>query len=217
MTEIVTPPVPPAAPVVTPETPAKPQTLATDLPPEALKARLDQAKETARRELLAELGVTDQAAVKAALDQAKATEESKKSDAQKLAELTARVTLQTEALMGVVERTKAGLTDEQKAAVTAIAGQDTALWLKTYNALAATWAKPAVSTPAAPAAPVAGATPPAVPAVPASTAPTGGAPTPPSTTSPVDHSAVYQGLLQSNPFYAAGYLLQHPTAATKRT
>jgi hypothetical protein len=215
----IAPPVPPVAPgtgeaVLLPVPPAaKPQVQASELPPEALSARLEQAKNSARAALLAELGVTDVDSAKSAVALARTAAEAAKSDAQKLAEAQAALTRQTEALAVAVAQAQSGLTDEQKAAVTAIAGQDQALWLKTFGALAPTWGKPAlpVVPVAAPAAPVAPAAPPVAPP-PATTAPL--APnSPPSSTSPVNHRATYEALKQTNPFAAAGYLTSHPEAA----
>lgn len=185
--------VPPTPPVVV--QPPKPHTTTDDLPPEALKARLEQAKSTARAELLAELGVADTDSAKAAIVAAKAADEAKKSDAQKLAELNTRVASYEEALGAAVAMAVAQITPEQKAVIDTIAGTDRSVWLRTYNAMVPIMAK---------------ATAPAPTPAPPNTSPT--TPAPPAisnNTSPPDHAAVYRKLQQDNPFAAARYLQQH--------
>ena len=207
------------APVVTPApaAPAVPpvvQVLATNLPPEALTARLDQAKRSAQKELLDSLGITDPAQAKAALDAAKAAEDAKKSNETRIAEQSLRLNSQEEGLAAAVETFAAGITPAQKAAVDAIAGQDKAAWLKAYRALAPTWN--ASTAPVAPA-PVPTTTP-AAPVVPASTAPAAPAPSPTSpTTSPTDHVARYASLKITNPFAASTYLQRHGDACYPKT
>ena len=207
----------PAEQQSTPATPAaKPQVQASELPPEALSARLQQAKESERRSLLAELGVTDIDAVKNAIAAAKAADEAKKSDAQRIAEFQVRETQLNEALGVAVAQAVAAITPEQKAAVDAIAGNNQALWFKTYGALAHTWGKPAAQVPTAATAtqtPAPAANPPVTP--PASTAPITNNPAP-SSSSPVDHQAVYEGLSKTNPFAAAAYLNRYPSAAKRQ-
>lgn len=205
-------------PIVAVEQPAAPkvQTLATDLPPEALAARIQQAKDSARRELLAEFGAVDPAAIKAALEQARATEEAKKSDAQRLAELDLRVKAQSDALGVAVAQTASRITAEQKAAIDAIAGNDPVTWLRTHAALAPTWGQAAASVaPAAPAAPTAAPiiTPPVQLAT---TAPIAPAPAPTNQTSAVDHAAVYASL-DGNPFARAAYLERYGSACYPKT
>lgn len=205
----------PAAVVATPS--AKPQVLASELPPEALKARLDSAKEQARREMLAELGVTDTKDAKAAIAELKAIQDAKKSDLEKaqarIAELEGKAAKADHATQVASRRAAAelaALTDAQRAYVAKASGDDPLRQLETIDSMreAGLLATP----PAAPSPAAGAATPPAAsPAAPqqlGSTAPAAGAP-PPSTTSPVDHAAVYRSLKQSNPFAASVYLQQH--------
>ena len=192
---------------------AAPRVTVDDLPPEALSARLEQVRRAERAAFLAELGVTDPNEVKAALADAKAKAEAQKTDAEKLAALNLRVAAQSEALTVAVSQAARSITAEQKAAVDAIAGNDPAVWMKTYAALAPTWGA-SVTAQAAPAPAAAQpatqpqATTPAATsaATPASTSPSGGAPAPGAPTqSPVDHAAVRKQLQAINPFAAARY------------
>ena len=204
----VTPPVPPVA------QPAKVVTV-DDLPPEALKQRLDQAKHSGQTELLASWGVTDPAQVKAYIDGARAAEEAKKSNEQRIAEQSVKLTAYEEGLAVAVETFGATIKPEQKAAVDAIAGTDKALWLKTYRALAPTWIAAAPSIPAAPpavppVAPATGAALATAPQVPPAPPPNG---TPP--VSPPNHKEVYERIQKTNPFAASQYLDKYGDACFK--
>lgn len=95
----------------------------------------------------------------------------------------------------------AGLTETQRAAVTAIAGDNPAAQLNAITALAPTWAAQNSAAPAAPAPTPAVAPPTTTVAPPASP----GAPVP-STTS---HLATHRSLLASNPIHAAHYYERH--------
>jgi hypothetical protein len=209
----------PTAPAAT--TPAAPADAATANQPEPtwLKSRLDQAKRTERTALLAELGVTDPEAAKKAIAAAAAAAEAEKTTATKLAEREAALTT-TSARLTTLEQTVkaradtelAGLTDAQRAAVAAVAGDDPARVLTTIDALKPTWASaPAAALPpAAPAVPPT-AVPPVAPPVPpvatppATTAPPPVAP-PAAPTSPPNHKAEYEALKKTNPVGAAAYL-----------
>jgi hypothetical protein len=205
--EGVVAPVVPA--VVAPVVP--PTVTVADLPPEALRQRLEQAAHAAQTKLLADLGIADVAEAKAAIAAQRAAAEAQKTDAEKLAALNLRVTAQESALVVAVAQAASKVTPEQKAAVDAIAGADPVTWLKTYAALAPTWggspavAAVATATPAAPIAPII-----------TSTAPAAPAPAPTNQTSPADHATVYASL-KSNPFAAAQYLNKYGSACYPKT
>jgi hypothetical protein len=191
--------------VVTP--PAPPKTVATaDLPPEALKQRLDQARHAKEVELLASLGIANIDEAKAAIAAHNAAKEAAKSDAEKLAALNLKVSAQADALNVAVAQVVAKITPEQKAAVDVLAGTDSAAWLKTYAALASTWVVPV--TPAAD-------LPTATPPLKTSTAPNAPAPSPSGGTSPTNHAATYKALEASNPFAAAAYSVKYGDACYK--
>lgn len=195
----------------------KPRVQANELPPEALKARLDAHAEKTRREMLAELGVPDTKDAKADLAELKRRRDAEKSDLEKaqarIAELEGKAAKADHATQVASRRAAAelaALTDAQRAYVAKASGDDPLRQLETIDSMreAGLLATP----PAAPSPAAGAATPPAAsPAAPqqlGSTAPAAGAP-PPSTTSPVDHAAVYRSLKQSNPFAASVYLQQH--------
>jgi hypothetical protein len=206
--EGVVAPVVPA--VVAPVVP--PTVTVADLPPEALRQRLEQAAHAAQTKLLADLGIADVAEAKAAIAAQRAAAEAQKTDAEKLAALNLRVTAQESALTVAVSQAAKNITAEQKAAVDAIAGTDSVTWLRTYAALAPTWGgAPVPVVPVAPAAPAA----PAAPII-TSTAPAAPAPAPTNQTSPADHATVYASL-KSNPFAAAAYLEKYGSACYPKT
>jgi len=203
---------------------AQPQSSATQaptvvtvdaLPPEALSARLEQAKRSERSALLAELGVSDPAEAKAAIAAKKAAEEAAKSDADKLAALNLTVTAQARALTVAVNQAVASLAPEHKAILDGIAGADQAKWLELYGQLAPTWGKPVATAPTTTTNPEPQTAQP--PAAPATTSPSGGAPSPTVTTqSPTNHAAVYASLAKSNPFAASRYADKHGDACFKQ-
>lgn len=199
----VTPPAPPAAPPVA--DPPKPVVPVSVMPDDALKPRLEQAKHTGRTELLASLGLKDEAELTAVVAAHKQTLESQKTEQQKAAEREAALLTQTTRLTALEQAVKSTwdaeatkLTPEQLGAVTAIAGEDIALRVRTLNALRPTWATAAPAPTALAAAPA-----------PASTAPTGGAPAPAGTQSPVDHKSHFEALQKVNPIAAARYMSEH--------
>jgi hypothetical protein len=187
-----------------------------------INTRLERAKAAEREKVLKELGVADVAAAKAIFDAAKAAEEAQKSELQKAKEEAATLRSKAERA-SVLEQTikaradleLAGLTEAQRNAVTAIAGDDSARVLNTIDALKATWvaAQPAAQTvvtqTAAPAPAAAPAAPPAAPPPPANTSPAPTAPSGNAPTSPPDHKAEYLALKAKNPIKAAAYLNQH--------
>ena len=189
------------APVTATSATEKPHVLADALPPDALKARLEQARAAAVNDLLKTLGVESADQIKAALATSRAAEDAKKSDAERLAAQMAEAgTLrgQVTALAKLVasqwtaEATR--LTPAQVEAVNAIAGEDPARRLETLSALRPTWDRLAPAAPAPP---------------PANTAPSANAP--PTSTSPsgLDHKAIYDQLATQNPILGARYLAAH--------
>lgn len=227
---------PTTAPVATPTVPATPPA-EVQMTSAQLKARLDEtstkAAAKARDELLKELG-TDAAGAKAAVARAKELEDAQKSEIEKAmaratkAEVRAKRADDLEEIIAgrlIVEET--ALTDAQRAAVAAVAGDDPALRLKTITALRPTWAvaappapivvpvaTPPVVVPAAVATPVVvppvtatPAAPPAPLAAPVSTMPSGTAPAPTSV-APTDHLRILGEHEKANPFYAAAYAHQ---------
>lgn len=174
--------------------------------PAWLPERLERAKATAKAEAIAEtlktLGVESLDVGKARIAKATALEESQKTEIQRLTDKA--TTLEAEAKrakdLDVVvakhaDAEMAKLTEEQKAAVTALAGDDKARTLATIEAIRPTWAKPATTT---------------TPIVPA--AQTGATGAPPAGNGPpptVNHKATWESLKTSNPIYAAQYLEAH--------
>lgn len=196
-------PAEPTQPAATPAEPVKPSVPASALPEDALSARIAAAKATGKNELLKELGVTDPAQLKAALDSIKAAEEAKKTEAEKLAGHLAelertKATLAdaTAAIESVWATESTKLTAEQLAAVDALGGQSSAAKVRALNLLRPTWVTP-TAPPQAPAAP------------PATTSPAPNAP-PTTTISPTDPKARHADLLAKNPVAAANYAAQHP-------
>jgi hypothetical protein len=177
--------------------------MASELPDDALKARIESAKAAERTALLASLGYDSIDAAKADAEARKLAAEAAKSEAQKAAEERARLVTEAEKAKGLAAvvtehagRQLSVLTAEQQAAVKAIAGDDAAAQLRAIDALRPTWAT-SIETPK-PAAP-----PPAAPTGPSG--PGAGAP-PASTPTQVDHETEYQRLMAINPIHAARYM-----------
>lgn len=173
-----------------------------------LPERLKRAEESARAAVLKELGITDPAQAKAALDAAKAAEEAQKTQAQKDAERIATLTQSSSRLAEAEAVAKARadyemakLTEVQKAAVAGLAGEDPISQLRAITALAPTWGQQAAPAPAAPSAP-------AAPVIPASSTTAGAAPAP-ATISGTDHKGRLAELQKTNPVAAAHYLAAH--------
>lgn len=225
-----TPPVATSAPAITPPAAVIPPIQAPPAhapeptdgnDPPWLAGRLERAKKAA----LAELGVDDPRAAKAAIEAARKADEDSKTAAQRLGETSATLkTLQAEndrlrvATAEYAGRMMAPLTAEQKAAVQNVIKtsggnpEDPSLQIQAVSVLQPTWAAPAPVAPAAPAAATPPATPPAAtpPVPPATTAPpAASAPAAGGPTSPPDHKSVYQSLKQENPVRAAAYLQAH--------
>jgi hypothetical protein len=200
------PPAPAAAAPPPPAAPAAPSQ--TD--PAWINDRIAQAKRSERETLLKELGVTDPAQAKAAIEAARAADEAKKSSDTRLAETTSALETERQKNATLAAAVKAqadaavkDLTPQQLAAVTAVAGEDPAKQLTAIAALRPTWAA-APTAPAPVAAPVA----PTAPAAPTNTAPPRAAP-PAGPTAPTDHLAAYTALRGANPFAAAAYRREH--------
>lgn len=155
-----------------------------------------------RNSVLKELGADSLDDAKKVIAAAKAAEEAAKSDAQKRGELEIKLKAELEEKQAMAEALNAyakgqmgALTEAQRNAVTAVAGNDPAKQLKTIEALKPTWADAAV--PAAPAAP----------ATPKDTAPAPAAPKDGSPSGPPDVKAIYEELQKSNPILASRYAL----------
>ena len=209
---------PAAAPATAPAA-AKPRTNADDLPPDALKARLDSAKETGRKEeraaLLAELGITDTKDAKASLAELKRRQDAEKTETERLAarvaELEGKAAKADHAAQVAARRAAAelsGLTDAQRSYIAKAAGDDPLRQLETIDSMreAGLLAAPAAAAPSA-TPPAAAPTPPAAPQL-ANTSPPPNAPMP-GQVSPVDHAAVFESLRQTNPILAANYARVH--------
>lgn len=169
--------------------------------PTWLPDRLERAKQAERAAVLRELGAESLDAAKARIASAKALEDSQKSEMQRLNERiaalepSAKKALDLEAVVSKhADAELAKLTEEQRAAVTAIAGDDKARALATVEALRPTWVK------AAPAA--------APPPPPANTASAGAAPTGANVPT-VNHKATWEAIRARNPIAGAQYLEAH--------
>lgn len=210
---------PPAAPAVA----ATPPAASTGAAPPAdepnwFKPRVEQAKRSGANEILGKLGVKDADEAKALIDKAKAAEEAAKTELQKANEKATSLASQAARAVeyeGVIKRRAdielGQLTEAQKTAVAAIAGEDPAKTLATIDALKPTWAAQSAPAPAAAPAPTpTAAAPPAAPAAPAATPPATTSPPPTAPpvnpTSPPDYKAEYAALKAKNPHAAAVYL-----------
>lgn len=192
-------PVAPPGVVAAPPSPT-PAPSESDKDPQWLGARLDRE----RKKILADLGVEDVEDGKKSIAELKAKREAEKTAAQKATELEGKLKTtaaekeaMAEALGTYAKAQMATLSAEQRAAVTALAGEDAAKQLKAIEALTPTWkaaGSPAASTTAVTPAPV------------ADTAPRANAPNAP-TTSPPDPKAIHAELQKTNPVIAARYAL----------
>lgn len=169
--------------------------------PHWLNARLERE----RASMLKKFGFESVEDAQASATELKVKREAEKTAVDKAAEALSRAKkaeTQAKALSETVSeyatRELGGLSEEQKAAVTAIAGEDPALQLKAIAALQPTWVK-ATET-AKP-----------VPAKAIDTAPPANAPAP-TATSETNHRAQYEALRKSNPFAAAAYGTMHSVA-----
>lgn len=158
--------------------------------------------ERERKSWLKELGAESLDSAKKAIEAARAAEEAAKSDAQRRGELETTLRQEREAkekmaeALGTYAKAQMGaLTEAQRNAVAAVAGDDPAKQLTTIEALRPTWASAA-----APAAP-------AEPPAPKNTAPAPAAPKDGAPAAPPDAKAVYEALKASNPVLASRYAL----------
>lgn len=215
-------PVAAAATVIAPpsaEPPAK-TGAKVEMTSDELKRRLDQTRASALADFIKGLGVTDEAALKAAVTEHKRLEDEKRTDLEKRdvrikdLEPKAARALELEGIVkAVAEEQEAALTDAQKAVVGQLAGDDPAKRLGVIKALRSVL----------PAAPIAAAPQPAAPSATqqkppiqpgANTAPPP-APSPSGVVSPhVDYLATWEAL-KSRPDggYSAGLFYNRNTAA----
>jgi 2-oxoglutarate dehydrogenase E2 component (dihydrolipoamide succinyltransferase) len=212
------PPAPPAQPPAAAAPPAeKPRIKASDLPDDALKARLEQESRKATEAVYASLGKTPDE-VKSLIAAEQERIDAQKSLEQRNAEAAAALQAEQAKASGYLQTIKQradvelGLLNEaQRSAVTAIAGDDPSAQLKAITAFWPTWqqetasAQPAGQAPAAEPPPVA--TP--APAPPANTAPPPTAPGAGTPAAEIDHKAKFAEMQQANPFAAAHYGLTH--------
>lgn len=200
----------PAAPQITLPPAGTPPAGTPPAPPEKdpdwLNKRIGNAKKSAVAETLKELGVEDLESAKAAIAAKKKIDDEAKTAAQKAAELDTKLkatetekAAMAEALATYAAAQMKGLTEAQRAAVTAIAGEDAAKQLKAIEALSPTWAAGATST----------TTTDTTTQKPTDTAPIKSAPKDNGGNSPPDHKAVYAELKKTNPFLAARYGIAH--------
>jgi hypothetical protein len=210
----------PAAAAVVAAPPAAPTATATqDGPPATepnwFKPRVEQAKRSGANEVFAKLGVKDADEAKALVDKAKAADEAVKTELQKAQEkaksadsYAVRIAELEKTVKARVDVELAALTEQQRTAVAALAGDDPSKTLAAIDALKPTW----VTTPAAVVAPAVvapPATPVVAPAAPATTSPPPNAPGGSPNTSPPDRKAEYAALKAKNPHAAALYLNKH--------
>jgi hypothetical protein len=182
--------------------PASPQTGKAGEKPEWLDGRLAEATASGQAKALKALGFESAEDAKTALAELAAIREAKKTDAQKAADLeTSLKATKAEkdaAMAALGEYAKgqlAALTEVQRNAVAAVAGDDPAKQLSTIKALTPTWASAAApaATAAAPAATV------------KDTAPAASAPKDGNVVSPADPKAIHAELKKTNPVLAARY------------
>lgn len=159
--------------------------------------------ERERAKIFKDLGIDNPDDAKKAIAEQRARVEAAKTTEQKNAELLAQLTAKDAdvasyrvTLGEMTARMMVALTDEQKAAVVKLAGDDPAKQLATINALTPTWTAKTAADAAA------------VKAAPASTAPGKIAPDG-STAVPSNHRQNYEALQKTNPFEAAAYGLRH--------
>lgn len=198
--------------------PATPPPVTTPEPKESdveNKSWFTARLERERRVTLERAGFKSEDDAKAAAELAKKYADEQKTLSQKHAEAEARATEAASkhaAAQAVIkehaERQLVGLTEEQRAAVKAIAGDDAALTLRTISSMLPTWAKIEADKAAADAAAKAAEAAKAKPT--GDTVPAPGAPPGVTPQSPPNHRAIYADLKNKNPFAAARYAEEHP-------
>lgn len=193
-----------------------PVTTVADLPPEALKQRLDavrdRAASDARAALLAEIGVTDASEAKRLMAEAQAAADAQKSELEKLTDRANAMSVQLSkaeqagvALKAYADAELAALSEERSAAVREVAGDDPAAQLRALVAMRKTWAPAKPEATEEP-------TPQQAPVKPASTTPTTGGPPEAGATTPINHRERFLQLKAKNPYLAAEYLNAHGAA-----
>jgi len=199
-------PVAAAPPVAQPPIaePAKPGAK-VEMTSDELKRRLDQSRASALADFIKGLGVTDEAALKAAVNDHKRLELEKMSDLEKrdaqikdLAPKAARAAELEAIVKAVAEEQAAGLTDTMRAAVDQLAGDDPARRIAAIKAFrSALPAAPLVAPAPTPVAPPAAA--PKPPIQPGATTAPPPAPSPSGVVSPhIDHLATWTALKERN-------------------
>lgn len=190
----------PANPAAQPPAPAPKAGQSAEGEPAWLAPRLERE----RAKVLKDLGIDSPEEAKKAIEAARAAAEAQKSDAQKRGELESTLKSEraekqamAEALGAYAKSQMGALTEEQRNAVAALAGEDPAKQLKTIEALKPTWA--GAAAPAAPAAAL-----PVKDTAPAPAAPKDGAPS-----APPDAKAIHEELQKTNPVLAARYALSN--------
>lgn len=187
--------------------------------PSWLNARLERAKAAAMNDVARMLGVDNLEKAKAQLETARKLEDERKTELQRLTERTVALEAaakRAEQLEGVLSQRAevelAGLTDAQRAAVTALAGDDKAAQLRAITALRPTWQAAVATAAAASTASTAAPTPAAAPRVPpASTSAATSQPASTTAAQLVDHRAEYDRIRATNPVFAAHYLAAYRT------
>lgn len=201
----------------TPPAPPPPAASSTPQPADENQPWFKERLERARRDALADVGITDPDKAKKILADAAKAEEERKSQGEKLGEtskelerLRAENARKDEAIKTQVTAEMAALTPEHQAVIRELAPDtDPTAQLRHIAILRKTWGSPtAASTPGAP--------PPPPVTPPANTSGPPAAPPPAAPESPPDHSAVYAELNKTNPFAAANYAQAHPEAYAKR-
>lgn len=218
----VTAAVTPAVAVVAPpsaEPPAK-TGAKVEMTSDELKRRLDQTRASALADFIKGLGVTDEAALKAAVTEHKRLEDEKRTDLEKrdarikdLEPKAARASELEAIVKAVAEEQAAGLTDAMRAAVDQLAGEDPARRIAAIKAFrGALPAAPLAASAPPPVAPAAQPKPPIQPG--ANTAPPP-APSPSGVVSPhVDYLATWNALKERpDGGYSAGLFYSKNAAA----
>lgn len=205
--------------------PATPQPAAASAPakfdpdsPEAkawIESTIGQRLERAKASVFKDLGFEKAEEAKAKLDAWRKRELEEQSEIDRLKATTKdyeekqkRLAEASEALAEVAKEALAGLTETQRSAILALAGDDASAQLKALRALRPTWQAAAEAAKADADAAKAAAEAEKAKAGPAPTMPNGsGPPAPPQGTT--DHKAIYQALKTTDPHGAAVYLMDH--------
>lgn len=182
--------------------------------PEWLPQRLERAKSSAQSDLLRTLGVQSVDDAKALVEAARKLEEERKTEAQRVAERIAALEPKAKqaddlaSKLGRYAEAELGkLSEPQRAAVLAIAGEDRARALDVIEALRPTWASASTHVEQAQHQQVAAPRPPPASTSAATVAQSGA----PAQSAQVDHKAEYERIRGINPVLASQYLLAHVT------